>query len=492
MNATRLNGWLKVAAVVAVSAAASAHAGGWPMGGGDIKNTHSSNDHKISTQNVASLTLKWELDMAGDVSATPTVEGDALYVPDFGGQISRIDSRTGAVVWTKNVAALTGVAGAKSRTSPALLGDQLIFGTQKGAMMVSVRKDDGSLLWKTQLDAHPLAIITSSPVVKGNRVYGGVASLEEGAATDPNYNCCSFRGSAFSLDARTGKILWKTFTVPEGYTGGSIWGSTPVIDEKRHQLIAATGNNYSVPPAVTACVQAAHGNQQAMSACTDTSDFFDAVVAFDLDSGYINWGRRMQGFDAWTVACFFLPPGITWCPSEAGPDYDFGAGPNLFTVKTEKGHRDLVGAGQKSGIYWALDPENGDIVWNTLVGPGSALGGIEWGAATDGDRIYVQNTNLYRQPYVLQPSGGTSAWGAWSGLDAATGKILWQTPDPTPGAIDTGYVSTANGVVYAGSLGSDGWFYAMDAATGAILWSYKSGGSVAAGAAIVDGTVYWG
>jgi polyvinyl alcohol dehydrogenase (cytochrome) len=82
-------------------------------------------------------------------------------------------------------------------------------------------------------------------------------------------------------------------------------------------------------------------------------------------------------------------------------------------------------------------------------------------------------------------------WGSWSAMDAATGKILWQTADPNPG-IDFGAVSVANGVVYAGSQYSSGFMYALDAATGKIHWSFQSGGSIEDGPSIVGNFVYWG
>lgn len=85
--------------------------------------------------------------------------------------------------------------------------------------------------------------------------------------------------------------------------------------------------------------------------------------------------------------------------------------------------------------------------------------------------------------------GQTITWGSWSTLDPATGKILWQTADPTAAALDTGSVSVANGVLYAGPL--NGHMYALGAATGKILWSYASGGSVIDGPAIADGVIYW-
>jgi polyvinyl alcohol dehydrogenase (cytochrome) len=86
----------------------------------------------------------------------------------------------------------------------------------------------------------------------------------------------------------------------------------------------------------------------------------------------------------------------------------------------------------------------------------------------------------------------TVTGGSWAALDPATGKILWQTPDPS-NDIDMSFVSTANGVVYVGSLAATGTnMYALDARTGANLWSFASGGSVSGGAAIAGGSVYWG
>jgi polyvinyl alcohol dehydrogenase (cytochrome) len=151
---------------------------------------------------------------------------------------------------------------------------------------------------------------------------------------------------------------------------------------------------------------------------------------------------------------------------------------------------DIVGFGQKSGIYWALNPDSGDLVWATPVGPGSDLGGVEWGTATDGKRIYVAISDADKIEYTLVPSGRKITWGSWSALDVATGKILWQKADPTKGTFDIGSVSVANDVVYAPSL--SGQMYALNALSGRVLWNFASGGSVIDGPSIVDGTVYWG
>src|SRR5260370_13093460 len=150
----------------------------------------------------------------------------------------------------------------------------------------------------------------------------------------------------------------------------------------------------------------------------------------------------------------------------------------------------MGGCGEKRGVYWACTPDNGNPLWVTQVGPGSTIGGVEWGTATDGKHIYVAISNGAHLPYTLMPSGQQITWGAWSALDVATGKILWQTADPSAGTMDTGSVSVANGVMYAGSY--SGQMYALDTTTGKILWNFASGGSVIDGPSIVDGVVYWG
>jgi polyvinyl alcohol dehydrogenase (cytochrome) len=153
----------------------------------------------------------------------------------------------------------------------------------------------------------------------------------------------------------------------------------------------------------------------------------------------------------------------------------------------------LLGAGQKSGAYHALNPDSGEIVWSATAGPGGDEGGIEWGTATDGTRIYVPETDSGRVTYTLL-DGSQWAGGSWSAFDPATGKILWQTPTPTPvgqttEALAQSGMSVANGVVYGGTLSGD--FVALDAGSGKILWTFASGGSVHAAPSIVDGTLYW-
>lgn len=490
----------------------------WLTGGQNPSNTrNASTEHKISVDNAGTLTPKWVFTTDGDVSATPAVDGQYVYFPDWAGNLYKLNANTGAQVWKKQIKSYTGQDRGLARATPAIAGNTLILGTQLGfpfigAWVLGINKITGALIWKTKVDEFFAAIITQSAMIHGDRAYVGVASLEENFAADPSYPCCSFRGSTVCLDVKTGQILWKTYMTPAnlGFSGVAVWGSTPVVDPKRNSLYITTGNNYDVPQAVLEC-NAPGNTPEQVRACImavpgSIDNHFDAVVSLDLNTGAIKWAKSVIPFDAWNVACFFGGPN---CPENAGPDYDFGQGVALFSVGTGANKRDLLGAGQKSGIYWTLNPDNGQIVWQTQVGPGGTLGGLQWGSAVDGKQIYTAVSNNNYIPHLMTTGPGTGqtvSGGFWAALNPETGAVNWENaannppvaipgfPPPPAGSVatNTGMVTTANGVVYAGAMDAVGTMYAFNAATGQKLWSYESGGSVNAGPAVVDGTVYWG
>ena len=465
------------------------------MAGQNIDDTHfQAAEHEISPASVGRLAPRWTLTTAGAISTTPTVDDGAVYVPDYGGKLWAVAAGSGRVLWSQDISSYTGVPGDLSRTSPAVYRDELVLGdgwilspNTTGAKVFAVDRHTGGLLWSTQVDTDPASMITGSPVIYDGVAYIGISSKGEGTTAD------SFRGAVIALDAATGKLLWKTYMVPSNngnsdsnkpgyYSGNAVWESSFAVDPPRGLLYVDTGNNYSVPAGVCTAPQ--------QTGCTPPAadDYLDSILALKLGDGSVVWADHTLNGDLWTL------------PQPTGPDFDFGAGPNLFTTVNPVTHRpeQLLGAGQKSGVYWAVDPATGKVVWQTRVGPAGngGLGGIEYGTATDGRRIYAAEGDTAKIPYTLGGSGPyagqTVTGGSWAALDPATGKILWQTPDPQ-GAFDISFVSTANGVVYGGSLATTGTnMYALDAATGKILWSFASGGSVTGGAAIVDGSVYWG
>jgi polyvinyl alcohol dehydrogenase (cytochrome) len=527
------------ASVPAAPLDCSADGGDWPMYGQNVCNTRATaSAGALSATTAPNLAVKWRVDMnspdggpdaqatgtSADISATPAVVAGQLYVPDWSGMISRIEAASGSVVWTRSIDDLLGLstdAGADgpaldtadtgpsslgpaggsitvARGTPVVTGGLVIFGVTtpsypgppRGhqAAMVAVDQNTGALVWQTVLDPHPYAVIASSPALEAGRLYVGVSSNEEGASlSDPSY-VTTFRGSVVALDPATGKIVWQTPMIDDdvyykaggalaGYSGVAVWSGTPTIDRQRRQLYVTTGNNYSVPPSV------ADGGD------LPAGDRVESIVALDLATGKVRWSERMTRGDVWTFAMF------------GNKDYDFGCGANLFQATIAGVPHDMVGAGQKSGVYWAVDADTGSVMWHTQVGPGGHLGGIHWGTAVDGARIYVGVNDEPGTPYTLggkgDQAGKKTSVGSWAALDPATGETLWQVANPTMtapvnGASVNGPLAVVNGVVFAGSMDTDGTMLGLDAKTGKVLWQYKSGATVYGGPAIVDGVVYWG
>jgi polyvinyl alcohol dehydrogenase (cytochrome) len=502
---------LVVAAVMAVAGLASHYTSAsaaaadvlqstdWPMFGQNLQNTASVPG--VSPREINKLKMKWSFTTGGDVSARAAVVGGRAYFPDWGGNLWAVDTKTGTQVWAHQLSDYGLPADTHSRTSPAVADGVVYVGTQEGAWLLAIDAASGDLLWKTQLESptvDPYAMITASPAVAGGLVYTGIASNQEGAAASvPGFICCNARGSVVAVNIkgkRRGEIEWQTYTIPPGYSGGAVWGSNFAVDMERGTMFVSTGNNYAHPtdPAYVACV-AAGGTE---AACVSPDNHIDSILALNMHNGRIKWAHKFvtwaqagiaDGSDDWNVACFTA--GAPNCPTSAGPDYDFASAPNLITYAGTHGRKTtIVGAGQKSGIYYALDPDSGAELWHTQVGPGSTLGGMEWGSASDGKRIYVSITNFLGLP---TPVGSA---GSWAALDPQTGHVLWQVADPNA-SVALGPLTVSSGVVFVPSMsGSAGapTMLALSAETGQTLWSFAAGSSVNAGATVADGVVYWG
>ena len=371
---------------IAMSAVPAAAAPSWPDWGGPLAtNTRSApQETAISAANVATLQQLWVFTGRGNFTATPTVAGSLLYATDDGGGVYAINAATGQAVWTH---AMSEYGLSVSRSSPAIAGNLLVLADRRSGTVIGLARATGKLVWKTSIEQNPYATLTGSPIVHGGTVFVGTASNEEYEVSASSSYVPTFRGSVAALDAATGALQWQTYMVPDGYTGGAVWGSGFAIDTGGALLYAATGNNYSVPQAVSACQEKAASNA-ARLACLAQADYVDSVVALDLASGAVRWGHRLQGSDTFTLNCRTSTPAQP-CPMPTGPDYDFAEGPGLFNAGGAGAPRMLVGAGQKSGAYWALDAGSGQIAWHAQPAPGGVRGGIMWGSAVDRAHVYV-------------------------------------------------------------------------------------------------------
>jgi polyvinyl alcohol dehydrogenase (cytochrome) len=450
---------------------------------------------RLNAAAVPKLKLKWAFGFPDSALAfsQPSVAGGRVYVGSAAGTFYSLDAATGCIHWTFE-------ANARSRVAPQIgkwsgLGKTryAVWLADSASTVYALDAATGALLWKMQIEDHAAAVITGSPALHDGRLYVPVSSGEEFVAMQPTYECCTFRGSVVALEAFTGKIIWKTYTIPvaakptraksgggqlHGPSGAGVW-SAPTIDTKLKRLYVATGDNYSDPP-------------------TDTSD---AVLAIDLAAGKVVWQRQFTQGDAYVMGCSQGRKHAN-CPEADGPDFDFGASPILTTLAD--GKRILL-AGQKSGLLYAVDPDkNGADVWQVRAGKGGVLGGIQWGPAIDGSTVYAAVSDIAFGPGGMDPAAG----GGITAYQIATGEKLWHSrPDACGGRrgcspAQSAAVTAIPGVVFSGAL--DGHLRAYAAKDGTVLWDEdtardfetvngvkaKGGAINAPGPVIVNGILY--
>ncbi|HEV2689533.1 MAG TPA: PQQ-binding-like beta-propeller repeat protein [Bryobacteraceae bacterium] len=446
----------------------------WNGWGSDLANTRfqSTEQAGLTAAQVPRLKLKWAFAFPSTFIANgqPTIVGGRVFVPSANRNIYSLDAKTGCQYWS-----FEAQAPARTAISIATLKGErtrhvAFFGDRRGNAY-AVDASSGELLWKTHVDEHSHATIVGAPQYYDGRLYVPVTAAEEGSAMNPKYECCSARGAMVALDAFTGKLIWKTYTIAEephplsknsegaqmwGPSGASIW-SAPTLDIEKKAIYAGTGDNFSGAP-------------------TKTSD---AIIAFDMETGKILWVRQLTEGDVFNMGCV---QGVSKasCPDPAGPDVDIGASPIL--VKLPNGKRVLL-VSQKSGVAHGLDPDrNGEILWQTRIGHGGALGGIQWGSASDGKNMYaaLSDIKFLKEEFgagkklVADPKSG----GGLFALDAATGKKVWTAAPPDCGErpscspAQSAAISAIPGVVFSGSV--VGRLRGYSTADGKVIWEFDT------------------
>ncbi len=440
---------------------------GWGLTRGNTRHI-TADQTTINRDNVATLKLKWAFAFpeALRVRSQPALAGGALIVGSHNGKVYALDRETACVRWAfqASAAVRNGIVVSPWEEGDTKASPLAYFGDLLG-YVYALNARTGELVWRDRPDTHPNATMTGAPTLYGDTLYVPVSSLEVITTRNPDYECCTFRGSIVAYDSRTGTKKWQTYSVfeapkPLGVTsagtirmspsGAPVWNS-PAIDERRQQIFFGTGENYSSP-------------------ATDTSD---AIIALDMETGDVNWVFQATAGDAWNGACSSLGGGSNGpnCPEEDGPDVDFGAG---ATFATTSDGRDLVIAGQKTGNVFALDPDTGALVWKTTVGRGSLLGGINFGIAIGNDKVYVPIADVIDgSNFPGERHPGMHA------LDINSGEILWRSPMEdtcngrqycVPGIAVA--ATASDELVFAGSI--DGYMRIYDADTGEVLWAHQT------------------
>jgi polyvinyl alcohol dehydrogenase (cytochrome) len=433
----------------------------WNGWGVTITNSRfeSANVAGIAAADVPRLKLKWAFGFPGASSGgtQPVVVAGRLYVADAEGDLFALDAQTGCIHWTVEVEA--GVRSAVTMGARGSHGLALYFGDQ-AANVYALDAESGKVLWKVKVDDYSRSAVTGAPQLYDGRLYVPVSSREESMVGDPKYPCCAFRGSVVALDAATGKRIWKTYTIAQqpnpgeknsagteivGPSGGGVWDA-PTLDVQRNVLYVGTGNNYS-PPA---------------------TNLTDSILALDMKTGKIKWVHQQTENDIWNASCRRPDREPSVCPDAAAPDFDFGSSPVLVDLP---GGRQMLIAGNKSGLIWALDPDKqGKIIWEQQVGKGSTGGGVLWGIAVDGKNVYVPNG--FFDPKSPDSSGGLAAIGL------SDGQMVWSAPNPPCGErkpckpSHPAAVTAIPGVAFSGTM--DGRLSAYAAQDGKVLWEYDT------------------
>jgi polyvinyl alcohol dehydrogenase (cytochrome) len=451
----------------------------------------------LSAAQVPKLELAWAYGFSGDVAAfaAPTVVDGHVFVGSAGGLVQALSAEKGCLKWAFQAA---GSVRAAPLVAPRDGRNVLLLGDMTG-WYYAVDAANGELVWKTRIETHDSTRLTGAAALHDGVVYVPVSSWEESRSSDPEYPCCTFRGSIVAVRVSDGAQLWKTYMTDEprergkngrgkplySPSGAAIW-STPTVDAARGLLYVTTGDNYTQPATTTS----------------------DAVVALALADGRIAWTKQITANDAYNGSC--QRDHRSNCAFDEGPDHDFGSSAILL----QGGERLL--AGQKSGIVYALDAaKQHEILWQTRVGEGGTNGGVQWGMATDGTYVYATTSDVGRtrwagdpfdtRRYILDPKRG----GGLTALRVADGSRAWHVPagpcrDGAPAGCSPaqpGAVTLIPGAVFATS--NDGHVRAHAAADGRVLWDFDTvrefptvngvparGGSLdGQGVVVVDGLV---
>ena len=456
----------------------------------------------LSVADVSRLEVKWAFAFPNAFKARsePVSGGGAIYFGSQDGTVRALDAKTGCLRWEFHASAEVRTAIVISPWSADNTdADPTLYFGDLLARAYAISARTGELRWVSRVDDHRDATITGTPTLAGNRLFVPVSSLEVVAALDPAYSCCTFRGSLVALDAGTGEQIWKSYsmdnepadagTTSAGTTilapsGAPIWNS-PAVDLKRGRIYAGTGENYSSP---------ADGNS-------------DAIIAFDMETGAKLWVSQQTIGDAWNTGCLIeFTTDDANCPEENGPDYDFGASPILLALPDG---REIVVGGQKSGAVMAIDPDSGETLWKTQVGRGGVQGGVHFGLAAEGKRIYVPINDMAYPEDITRYKFKTPAKPGLYALNAENGEFLWSSPAPDVCADMTGCdpgisqaISAIDGAVIAGHMDGRLRIYASE--SGEVLWELNTlrdfdtvsgdkahGGSFSGpGAIVADGMIY--
>jgi polyvinyl alcohol dehydrogenase (cytochrome) len=412
----------------------------------------------ITASKAPSLSVDWSVDEGSRMFAQPVTGNGLVYWGTFDGFEHASDPADGSAAWNTFLGTTSDPAHCQTTaafgvTSTPALSTIILSGIQTPVLFVgggdaaayALNALTGAVIWRTSLGSSPSHFVWDSPVVYKGNVYVGVSSL---------LDCPIVQGQMFKLSATTGAVKATLDVVPDGCTGGGIWGS-PVVDGSQDTLYVATGNPNENAP------------------CPDPVDLAPALL-------------ELRTSDLSIVGSWQVPV------AEQIVDSDFGSTPNLFT--TAQGVP-MVGIANKNGTYYAFrrDALGDGPVWQDAVADGTvpllspaavgfaslliasshttigavacngSLRGVD--PATGAYRWQLCLTNGVQGAVSMAPGIVVLGVGPRLMVVSTSGKILFRYLDPASASVFKGAASIADGRIFMGN--SDGTFYAFAPTAGA-------------------------
>lgn len=498
--------------------AAMADSTQWPSYGRDYSNQRYSPLVQVNTGNVAQLTLQWHFKtgLAESFENSPLIIGRTMYVTTPMNHLFALDAVTGAKKWEYiHPLGTTTVCCGPVNRGAAYYGGRVYMATLDG-QLVALDTATGDVAWKVQVvDNMKGYSITMAPVIADAMVFIGTSGAEYG-----------IRGRVTALDANTGALRWRWYTIPSPEEGGwwGKWSTTDPFGTPTNRDVAQEkadsakyndawkrggGSVWQTPAIDTArglMILTVNNPSPDIDGVVRPGDnlYTDCIVALDYKTGKLRWYFQEVPHDTW--------------------DYDPISPPVLADVKDATGRVvPAVAQAGKTGWVYVLDRTTGKPIRRTdafveqagmftratrqgvRVLPGGN-GGSEWSPPAYSPQtgfLYVLGINehdLYKlrpEKYAAPASYLTGVWysaepkkdyGSFTAVDLNSGRIAWQ--DTVPHPMVGGAMATAGGVVFVGA--KDRRFMGIDARTGRILWKYTATAGVNAPPVsyMIDGRQY--
>ena len=465
--------------------------------------------NQINRDNVAKLAQTWMRPIGtgtGNHEGTPLVYNGVMYIPNPGDYIMAVDAKTGEPIWEYK----RGTRGSTNRNM-AIWGNTLIDASSDN-QMYAVDARTGKLVWETVVFDPKMSVNASSgPIIANGKVIEGRQCQPQ--ATN---NGCVITAH----DARTGKELWRTRTIPRpGEPGDESWGDVP-LEQRWH---VGTWMVPSYDPVLNLVIVGTSVTIPAPKFILGGNDkehlYHNSTLAINADTGKIVW-HYQHVVDHWDLDHPFerliVDTAVAPDPKEVP-----WINPR---IKPGERRRVITGIPGKTGVVYTIDLRTGEFLWarptvfqnvitridgatgKAVVNPEtlfsrideekfvcpSSSGGKNWPAGAFNPQTNVmfyplqnlcmmaKTTTDQRDParvYGLSMPArlapNTENVGAVYAISAETGRTLWKY-EQRAGMLSL--VATGGGLVFGGD--ANGRFMAFDERTGKIMWETNLGAPV--------------